>query len=324
MRKVLLFGYFGFNNFGDEWLLKTSIKLLNISAERKNFFVLYNIKEKITVEENVTYIPRWDFIEILKSISQVDTVVSLGGLFQDKTSRLSLLYYLLILFLAKIFNKKIFVLNTEIDVKKIPKSFVVSILNFFADNIFVRNKDDLKYSKKAKFCPDICIYDFEEEKVFVSETVNTIGMIVKQIKDFEILKTMCEVLSKQYRIVFIPFHVEEDYPFCLKLLSRINNGVIRVWDKVGNYRNIFSDIDLIITSRLHGVIIAAVLCKPFICISEEEKVKKMIKSMFMIGPISLSFLGQKNFSIQGNIFYPEVNKIKEYKTLVLRNFISLF
>ncbi len=324
MRKVLLFGYFGFNNFGDEWLLKTSIKLLNISAERKNFFVLYNIKEKITVEENVTYIPRWNFIEILKSISQVDTVVSLGGLFQDKTSMLSLLYYLLILFLAKIFNKKIFVLNTEVDVKKIPKSFVVSILNFFADNIFVRNKDDLKYSKKAKFSPDICIYNFEEEKIFVSETVNTIGIIVKQIKDFEILKTMCEVLSKQYRIVFIPFHIKEDYPFCLKLLSTINNCVIRVWDKIENYRNIFSDIDLIITSRLHGVIIAAVLCKPFICVSEEEKVKKMIKSMFMIEPISLSLWGQKNFSIQGNIFYPEVHKIKEYKTLVLRNFISLF
>ncbi len=325
MKKILLCGYFGFNNFGDEWLLKTVFRLVNIHGKKKEFFVLYNVKEKIKIDKNIVYIPRWNFIEILKSISQVDTVVSIGGLFQDKTSVLSLLYYLLILFFAKVLNKKVFVLNTEFDIKKLPKNFVIFLLNIFADSIFVRNTFDLKNGKKIKFCPDICLSDFDEKKVFESKKlIHTVGIVVKQTSNFMLLSEMCNVLSKQYKIVFVPFHIKEDYLFCLKLCKKLNNCEIRVWDKVENYRNIFADIDLIITSRLHGIILAAVLCKPFICVSEEEKIKKMIKSTFMLEPTSLSVWQQKNFCItEENLFYPKIDEIKKYRDLIIEKFYSI-
>jgi polysaccharide pyruvyl transferase WcaK-like protein len=326
MKKVLLYGYFGFNNFGDEWLLNTTLKLFTIFSEKKEFFVLYNIKEKIkVVDKNVVYIPRWNIIEILKSVFQVDTVVSIGGLFQDKTSVSSLMYYLLILIFAKILNKKVFVLNTELDIKKLPKSFVVFLLNFFTDGILVRNKVDLKISKKTKFCPDICLYNFDEKQVDIEKKeIRTVGIVVKQTTNFVLLSEMCEVLSKQYKLVFIPFHIKEDYPFCLKLCERLTSCEIRVWDRIENYKNMFADIDLIITSRLHGIILAGVLCKPFICISEEEKIKKMIKTTFELQPVSLFLWKQKRFCItEENLFYPKIDKIKEYKDLVLKRFYDL-
>jgi polysaccharide pyruvyl transferase WcaK-like protein len=319
MKKIFIVGYFGFDNFGDEWLLKTTIKLLYEQNRDIKFFVLYNIGKIAEAGKNVVYIPRWKPVVILKTLLQVDTVISVGGLFQDKTSVLSLVYYLLILFFAKVFNKKVVVLNSELDVTKLPKSFVYFFLQSLADYIFVRNKIDLRRNKKIMFCPDICISDFDEKNKSNPRSINKIGLVLKHTIKFEMINTMCKTLSKQYRLVFVPFHIKEDYPFCLKLCSSLNNCEIRVWDKIENYKNIFADIDLIITSRLHGVILSSVLNKLFLCISEEEKIKKLINSMFMLEPVSLDLWKQKGFQInEKNIFFPQSDIIKNYKNLVFK------
>ena len=121
MKRVLVSGYIGFNNFGDEaifYALSSHLKALgyDISALCGN---VDEVRQKYGVEAHYFK----DFKTILKEISKCDILISGGGsLLQNKTSNFSLFYYLGIILLAKLFNKKtiIFAQGIEPIVGKIP------------------------------------------------------------------------------------------------------------------------------------------------------------------------------------------------------------
>ena len=97
MKKILVSGYIGFNNFGDEaifYALSTHLKSLGcdisvLCANKKDVAKKYNVK---------TYNFKKP-LQILKAIFNCNILISGGGsLLQNKTSNASLYYYLFILF----------------------------------------------------------------------------------------------------------------------------------------------------------------------------------------------------------------------------------
>ncbi|MCX7941323.1 MAG: polysaccharide pyruvyl transferase family protein [Endomicrobia bacterium] len=328
MRKILIVGYFGFKNFGDEWLLQVLIKKIKeTESYLRQVFVLYNTEKIYKVNNYLTYFPRWHLYYIICSVTLSDTIIFCGGLFQDQTSKLSLLYYLFIFLLAKILKKKVVLLSAEFVITKIPK-FVQQIILSLADQIFIRNTIDLGKLKvtvsksktdRIKFCPDICLSDFTQAKNYTRTKIDTVGLILKFNMDKNLVEQMCLNLSKFYNLVFIPFHLGQDYRFYLDIINGISHCELRVWDRVENYRNIFSDIDLLIVSRLHGVIISLVLQIPFICISEEEKLIRVVRSYFLRDCVTLEELSKKSFELKDFIINPDFNETVKCKRLVEEN-----
>ncbi len=91
---VLLCGYYGFGNMGDNALLRASIRLCRKIYPDKAITVLSKDPEKDTKEFNVRCIDRMSPIEIFKAFSHSDTLIFGGGtLLQDRTSLRSLIYY---------------------------------------------------------------------------------------------------------------------------------------------------------------------------------------------------------------------------------------
>ncbi len=324
---ILIFGYFGFYNFGDEWLLEVLKKLLfKFGNNNKRIFVLYNIK-KTVIKNNIIYIPRWNILEVIKAISNSDTVISCGGVFQDQTSILSFVYYFFILVLAKILGKNTVLLSTEFITEKLPLK-IIKVISMFTDYIFLRNNTDIEIVKRfssknteIQFCPDIC---FSEVKWQIKKNneIKNLGVILKisETFDIETLEKMCVNLSNSYKLIFIPFHLYEDYNFCLRIARKIKSCEIRVWDRPENYFGLLKDVNLIISSRLHGIVLSICLGIPFVCVSNESKLVRFLKTMLDAEPVTISTLEKENFKIDKYILSYDINKFFELKYMILEKF----
>ena len=106
MKNILISGYYGFNNTGDEAMIETMSTLL---AKRDyGLIVLSSNPERTKELYNVQAYDRYKFFEIVKAIKKSDMVISGGGtLFQDITSKKSIWYYLGIVKLAQLLGKKV-------------------------------------------------------------------------------------------------------------------------------------------------------------------------------------------------------------------------
>ena len=108
MSRVLLSGYYGFDNFGDDAILQSLVSnLKNIDA---SITVLSHNPKKTASLYEVKSVFMFNPIKVVKAISSCDVLISGGGsLLQDVTSVRSLIYYLFILFLAVLFCKRIII-----------------------------------------------------------------------------------------------------------------------------------------------------------------------------------------------------------------------
>jgi len=104
--KVVISGYYGFDNFGDEAILGVLVKKLKelnadirvLSKSPSKTASLYDVKSTLF----------FCMLQVIFRISRCDVLVSGGGsLLQDVTSLKSLIYYLFVINIALFFNKKV-------------------------------------------------------------------------------------------------------------------------------------------------------------------------------------------------------------------------
>ena len=92
---VLISGYYGFGNNGDDAVLKSIVD--NLKAERPNLRIVVLSKNPLQTERDygVSSIFRFNFLRVLSYLRKTRLLISGGGtLLQDLTSTQSLLYYL--------------------------------------------------------------------------------------------------------------------------------------------------------------------------------------------------------------------------------------
>ena len=107
-KKVVISGYYGADNFGDETILETIInRLKNFNA---NITVFSTNPEKTAKTYNVESVKSFSLSKVIGTIMQSDILISGGGsLLQDATSTKSLFYYLFIIFIAQLFKKDVII-----------------------------------------------------------------------------------------------------------------------------------------------------------------------------------------------------------------------
>jgi polysaccharide pyruvyl transferase CsaB len=94
MARVLLSGYYGFGNLGDEALLEVIVNRMRRRFPTAQLEVLSATPQATEANHHVAATPRWDWGAIRGAIARADVVLSGGGgLLQNATSLRSLLYY---------------------------------------------------------------------------------------------------------------------------------------------------------------------------------------------------------------------------------------
>lgn len=107
-KKVLISGYYGFDNFGDEAILGVLTgKLAELNTD---VTVLSKNPSKTQSLYGVKTIFSFDYKKVFSEIKKCDVLISGGGsLLQDVTSIKSLLYYLFIINSALFLNKRVII-----------------------------------------------------------------------------------------------------------------------------------------------------------------------------------------------------------------------
>ena len=108
-KRVVLSGYYGFKNFGDEEILSV---LINKLQELKQMITVISSDPQYTKKQykHIRSVYTFDIKNIIFLIAKSDILISGGGsLLQDTTSIKSLLYYLFIIFIALLFGKKVII-----------------------------------------------------------------------------------------------------------------------------------------------------------------------------------------------------------------------
>ncbi len=292
MCKILLAGYYGFNNIGDEAILEMFLKILEKKVDKKNIRILTADPDKTEKKFNIKGIDRYSFVKVNKAIKEADVVLVGGGsLLQDVTSKKSIYYYLYIIYISKLLNKKIALLSQGIGpingkINKIVASKVLKKVDY----ISVRDKNSLEELRKIGLDKkDIMLAAdpvINYKSNFKSKNKNriNIGFSLREWQESNIINLINRLISsfdeKKYEFTFIPFHYDED----VRILENVNcNGrncnIIRDRKRIDEVYEIISNLDLMVGVRLHSLIFAAAAKIPVIGISYDPKVENFLKSI---------------------------------------------
>lgn len=295
MKTVFLFGYYGYDNLGDDLILESIINTFNGKFKFKVLTYNYEKTHKIA---NVTPVSRSKFFKIIHEILTSDVVASGGGsLLQDATSSKSLYFYLGLIILGKIFRKKtIFLFNGIGPIEgHFNRKFVKWVLKR-VDRIILRDHQsmellrDLDISKNAEVVGDaVFLSNYEVKKSYEEKKSSKLVIIslrpwrtYDQVKVEETKKLIAYLESKGYLVELLPLMQPDDY----NLLNQITaDGRIKIIeptiDKVDLFRKMES-AHLLIGERLHSLIISSICETPFIGIEYDPKIAgyvKMVKQL---------------------------------------------
>ncbi|RDI96259.1 polysaccharide pyruvyl transferase CsaB [Meiothermus sp. QL-1] len=111
--RVGVSGYYGFKNAGDEAILEAMVQEIKARGHQA---VVFSSNPSETAERyGVEAVQRTHPLRVWQALGRVDLLLSGGGgLLQDKTSRLSLWYYLSIIALARRRGKPVYVFNQSL------------------------------------------------------------------------------------------------------------------------------------------------------------------------------------------------------------------
>ena len=131
---VLLAGYYGFGNLGDELLADACVRLLESNGvPRERIAVLSADTEGTEKSLGVSAFDRWKLSEIHKALKVSNTMLlGGGGLFQDQTSLRSCMYYWSLVQLARLCSVKTWTVGQSIGPLNTPLG------SYFAKKSFSR------------------------------------------------------------------------------------------------------------------------------------------------------------------------------------------
>ena len=145
MSKIVISGYYGFANAGDEAMLAAIVKALRSTEDSVELTVISGNPQITAAKYGVSSIHRFNPLEIFLSLRDCDLLLSGGGsLLQDVTSKRSLLYYLSVLALGLLLGKRVMLYAQGIGpihsglLRKLTKAVCSR-----ADLITVRDQDSL-------------------------------------------------------------------------------------------------------------------------------------------------------------------------------------
>ena len=296
VKKMLLAGYYGFGNLGDEAILEMTLKQILEITDRENITVLSGSKEVTRRKYNIDTIDRYNVFSIINALRTSHVLVFGGGsLLQDVTSKRSIYYYLFLIRLAKLMNNRIVMLSQGIGpiINEKSKKAVESTLAL-VDYITVRDRHSKEFlesigvdGKKIFLSTDPVInmkdHDFEYEK---TDSLK-VCFSLRNWKDSDVGEKISNVakrlIDQGIECHFIPFYIKEDLQLVDQIEKNLGNKAIYYRNKLTTKEayNLIKTMDLMVGVRLHALIFAAAANVPIVAISYDHKVDHFVNSVNM-------------------------------------------
>ncbi len=312
MVKFLVTGYYGFLNSGDDAILLSMCEdIESLDVETKTT-ILSNSPVSTKEEYPANAVYRFNMYYVVREILKSDILLMGGGsLLQDKTSTRSLIYYLSILVLAKMFGKKTMIYangigpiskqkNRWITKKILNKVNLITIRETLSmQELFdmgVTNKN-IKLTADPVFNLKIKDVDIDivlkENKIDTSKDFVTILFRDWNAKEdyIEKMSKVCDyiVKSKNMNVVFIPMKYPADINVGEKIAEKMQQKSYVIKSKLNVYQIIkltgMSKISL--SMRLHALLYSALENVPMIGFTYDPKVEYFLKELKMYSIVNM-------------------------------------
>lgn len=299
-KSIVLSGYYGFNNIGDEAVLSSIITALRKQIPNVEITVLSNSPSQTKALYGVEAINRWGIKDIIAAIKKSDVVISGGGsLLQDVTSSKVIPYYLGVVKIAQFYKKPVVFYSQGVGpvAKGFGKFLVKQICNRVT-HIFVREvgSKQLLESLGVNKAPITVAIDpvlgIEPKQALVSDIQASlpegkkVGLYIRPWKnDEEMIEKVARIASyiesKGYALYFIPMYHKEDLSIAQEIANRVKGDVHVIEqemtiDEVVAYTVQF---DFILGMRLHSLIMAHAVEVPMIGLSYDPKVEGFLNEV---------------------------------------------
>lgn len=301
---VLVSGYYGFGNLGDEAILEVLLSQLH----PESCLVLSNNPEKTSSNFGVESQDRWNMLKVFTLFQRAKLFVSGGGgLFQDSSSVRSVIYYSLLHLMARLAGVKVLVYAQGIGPLRSPLARYLTALSMrFSDLVTVRDPRSLSLLSDWgitghltadpvwSLTPGVLPAEIESaldryREAGEGDTI-LVGLSLREhpSMDTHSLKRLAEVLSKSLppNAVLVPLILQRDQD------SRPLNTVIDALEGEGfavfkfdadslerpsQWLALIGRLDFVVGMRLHSLIMALGAGLPVFGLSYDPKVEKVMK-----------------------------------------------
>ncbi|MGI8315788.1 polysaccharide pyruvyl transferase CsaB [Halobacillus mangrovi] len=288
---VVISGYFGFHNTGDEAILLSMIKSLRRVDPDIRITVLSNDPVHTSETYEVEAADRWNLKQIYLLLSQADGLISGGGsLLQDATGIKSIIYYTGVIRIARLWKKPVFVYAQgmgPID-SFLGKKLVKGALNKGVQ-ITVRDEESKELLKKfgvrnpIELVPDpVMTLETNTLMSFWLEEKKLSNIITVSVRDWPTTMNYKEKIAlaldafaeSGYDIVFVPMHGDHDEETSYEILehmvekAHIAPQYVPIEEKIA----IIKKSELLVGMRLHSLIFATIGHVPFVALSYDPKI----------------------------------------------------
>jgi polysaccharide pyruvyl transferase CsaB len=314
-RIIVISGYYGFANSGDEAVLHSILSALRGAANSVGLQINPVILSGNPVEtkriHQVDAVNRMRPKELLRAVYHADAFISGGGsLLQDVTSRKSMIYYLTVILIAILFRKKVYIYAQGIGPIRNRRWFAPFIHFLFARSRLVSVRD--QQSKQL-----LITYGLSEQRIDIvpdpvmgmcltmgstiklphqhqpNHTRKTIAVSVRfWRKDREELKQIASAMATTLRnvnadVYLLPFHLPTDVEASQYVLKQmvemgISSEQIKLHPGAEHPQDLLSFIsscDILIGMRLHSLIYAATTGVPVVGISYDPKIDEFLQQI---------------------------------------------
>lgn len=302
---VMISGYYGFGNAGDEAILAAIVQGLKREIPDVDIIVLSESPSDTVREHNVKSHDRKDYPGIFGLMGGIDLLISGGGgLVQDVTGFTTVVYYLIIVKMALMRGKKVmffaqgfgpirqsksrmfarYIMNgvslisyRDEESKQLCRSLGITTPPIFvtADPVFA-----LEPAKEEVISPIAAELGITDGEVNIgisvrpwksdSDYVNTISAIIDYLAHHE-----------QANIFLFPFQDSQDMEVCKSILTKTTQKtkIIPRNYPIPVMMGLIGKMNMIMGMRLHSLIFAAAQNVPCVGISYDSKVTNVMESL---------------------------------------------
>ncbi len=285
-KNILISGYYGFDNFGDEAILKVLTEKLKALGHHPT--VLSSNPEKTKKLYDINSIYSFDLKGIIKQIFKSDLLISGGGsLLQDATSLKSLIYYLVIINLCLFFNKKVIIFAQGLGpLRNKFGAFLTKITLKRCAYLCVRDRKSRLLLKKWNVNnADLVCDPLFQVPLKEYSPKNKIGIQLRKFKTLNenYIKKLAKYVNKHFadkEIEIYSFQDSLDLDICKLFETSIKqenpNIKTKIYSKL-TYDEViehFSELEYMIAMRFHANLVAVKYGIKTLAISYDIKVEK--------------------------------------------------
>lgn len=302
-KRVVISGYYGFNNLGDEAVLYSMLRALREAVPGIEVTVLSNDPPATAREYGVQAVDRWNMREVAGAIRRARLLISGGGsLLQDVTGLQSLVYYLGVIWLARLLRRPVVYYAQGIGpVHTGVGRRLVGLTTSGARAVTVRDGEsaqDLQsmgVRRPVEVTADpvlgLRVEDIDLSagaavlrRHGVEPGTGVVGVSVRPLPgpaawEMELARALDRLVLAGRTVVFVPMHHPADLVAAREIGAIMREPHVIIGDKLGvpEMLSLVAGLDLLVGMRLHALVFAAVAGVLPVGIVYDPKVERFMR-----------------------------------------------